>query len=373
MKKIREKTLILLKILMLSAAVWFCISETETVKTAVSGALLRCINIIIPSLYAMMAVSSLVIKSGITSRLPMPFKSVGRLLFGMDGDSLPIFIFSMFAGYPAGAKMLCTGYDSGYISKKSAGLLMGICFGAGPAFIFGCISGQLYSSPLAGKIILISTVSANFILAFLISFLLRKNSGNEHSVRRKITVTGDILTECIISGGKTIAEICFMITAFSVLTAMLDTYGILHHAAKIFSGISGFSLDTSAKLLPAFLDITAVNDLPENNYSLLPYLCALTSFGGVCVIFQISAVVSGRLPLKPLILLRSAAALLSFIICRIIMPFMMRDEVVSASSITVKTYKAPSPVPSLMIILMTFMLMCEYGSILKCNKKNKNI
>lgn len=372
MKKIPEKTLTALKILLLITGVWFCISETEAVKTAVSGALGRCINIIIPSLYAMMTVSALVIKSGLTSKFPRPFKSVGRLLFGMNENSFPIFLFSMFAGYPAGAKMLCTGYSGGKISKKSAGLLMGICFGAGPAFIFGCISGQLYSSSLAGKIILISTVSANVILAFFVSFFLRRDSEIQKNAPNSFSITGEMLTECVISGGKTIAEICFMIIAFSIFTAMLDTYGIISAAADFFSKISGLSHDISAEFLPAFLDITAVNALPENNYSLLPYLCALTSFGGICVIFQISAVVSGKLSLKPLILLRTIAAILSFIICRSIMPFMMRNEVISASAAAVKTYKAPSPVPSLLIILMTFMLMCEYGNLIKCNKKQQN-
>ncbi|MDE5834370.1 MAG: hypothetical protein K2H26_02495, partial [Ruminococcus sp.] len=81
-----------------------------------------------------------------------------------------------------------------------------------------------------------------------------------------------------------------------------------------------------------------------------------------CVIFQISAI-SGKLSLKPLIFLRIISAVISFIICRIITPFMLSDETVPTSVINVRTHQAHTPIQSVMLVIMTFFLFCEYEKI----------
>ena len=108
------------------------------------------------------------------------------------------------------------------------------------------------------------------------------------------------------------------------------------------------------------MDVTAAGELPHGNYTLLPVLSAAVSFGGVCVLFQIASIFSGKLSMLPLILTRTAASALSFGICRLIMPYMLRNETVTAA-VTASVHKAPSPVPSVMLILMTFAVLRETG------------
>lgn len=360
MKNFSKKALFPIKLAAALLSAWYCLTETESTKTAVSEALSRCLNTIVPSLYAMLIISGFLIKSGIIDAVPLFFKRAGKILFGMNGSIYPIFLFSMFAGYPVGAKMLCSEYRSGSISKRHAELLSGICYGAGPAFIFGCISGQLYSSPTAGRIILLSTTASNILLAFAVSFLIRHSTA-ESSRRRSIDISGNTLTECILSGGRSMTDICFMIIAFSVIASVLKDYGTISAAGAFLSELSGIDADSSEQLLSAFLDVTSVNGLPRGDYTLLPYICALSSFGGICVIFQIAAVTSGCYSLKPLIFLRLAAAVLSFLICNSIMPFMLKEEVLAVSTFNAGAYKSGSPVPSVMLIIMTFMLFCEYS------------
>lgn len=368
MKKIKEKGFFCLKLILLGAAVYFCAAETELVKTAVSDGANRCLTVVIPSLYAMMIAAVMITKSGILSHTPDFVKNLGRALFGMGGECLPVFLFSMFAGYPAGARMITEQYSSGAVSARSASLLCGVCFGAGPAFIFGCISGELYSSGLPGKIIIISTAAANIITALIMSFYLRKKDTGKKDIRRPVRINGVLLTDSVASAGRTMGELCFMITAFSVITAMLGHFGVISAAAGAFSRITGFSEEVSGAFIPAVLDITAVRGLPENNYALLPWLCALVSFGGVCVIFQISAIVSGRFSVLPFIVIRLIVSVMSFGICRIIMPFMISEEIVSASSVNVSVHSSSSSVPSLMLMLMTFMIMAEYDKLVKIQK-----
>lgn len=368
MKKLKEKGTICLKSAVLLTAVYFCAAETDLVKAAVSDGIGRCLTVVIPSLYAMMIVAVMITKSGILSYIPRFARCIGRMLFGMGGENLAVFLFSMFAGYPAGAKMITEQYSSGNISENEASLLCGVCFGAGPAFIMGCISGTLYGSGTAGKIIIISTVSANILTALAVSFFLRKSGNSAGAPRRQINISGSLLTESVVSAGRTMGELCFMITAFSVITAMLGHFGVISAAAGIFSDFTGFSREVSEAFIPAVLDITAVRGLPSDNYALLPWICVLVSSGGICVLFQTAAIIAGRFPLRKFILLRSIASVLSFWICRLIMPFMLRGEIVAASSVDIGAYSASSPVPSVMLLLMTFIIMAEYDKLVKIPK-----
>ena len=350
MKKCIKIIAELLKAGVLMWAAYYCMTDTADAGAAVSGAVNRCLTVVIPSLYAMIIVSGLIVKSGTAAVCGRFTGRAGRIVFGMDSEVFPVFLFSMLGGYPVGAKMLADMYSEGRLSKRSAELLSGVCFGAGPAFVTGCISGQLYGSPAAGRIIMLSTISADLITAFALSFVLRR-SAESHGTQQRFRLSGSMLTECISSAGRSMAEICFTIAAFSVFSGMLLSSGVLSAAGG----------EITQKLVLTFLDVTAAGELSHGNYALLPWLSAAVSFGGVCVLFQIAAIVSGRLSMLPLIVTRLAASVLSFGICSLIMPYMLRNEAVPAAAVGASVHSAPSPVPSVMLILMTFSLLNSYS------------
>lgn len=331
---------------------------------------MRCLTTIIPSLYAMLIISGILINSGILGKIPKFAALPGKLL-RMSPDIFFIYIISQFAGYPVGAKMLCTAWENGHLTKKHAELLTGVCYGAGPAFIFGCISSQLYSGKTAGQLILISSMGANLILALLISYLL-KMSPNQSKNTAGFKLSAEMLTENILSAGRSMAVICFMITAFSVLSAFLREIGITESLSRIIADTGLLSTEVAQGAVLAFLDVTAVSALPHNNYEILPLICALSSFGGVCVLLQISAVTSGKLSIKPLILLRTAAAVLCGIICRIIMPCFLAGTTITAADTNISLHSSSTPIPSLILIIMTFFVFTESESLrrrcIPCNK-----
>ena len=157
---------------------------------------------------------------------------------------------------------------------------------------------------------------------------------------------GNVFTDCVVSAGHSLAQVCFMIAAFGVLTGMLDSTGVLKASGH-------------PELARAFLDVTAVEGLPHGDWTLLPWLSALVSFGGVCVIFQIGAIASGRLDLRPFIIIRTSASVFSFWICRLIMPFMLRNVTAEVSAMGTSLHSAPSPVPSIMLMLMTLAVISD--------------
>ena len=360
MKKYSEFASKGLKLLVLIIIVLMCMTQTRLVGGAVSDGINRCLTVVIPSLFAMTAVSGIIVSSGITSCVPNRFSRMTQRIFGIDGSVLPIFIIGQFAGYPVGTSMLLTEYSEGRLSKRHTEILSGLCFGAGPAFIFGCISGQLYSSSAAGIIIAVSCMAANILALLVLSPFLRK--GTSQAQKEKcFSLTADTVTESIISSGNSMFRICFTIMAFSVISAFSDFFGISTNAGRLLSRLTDVSADTGTKLFSAFLDVTNVSGLPHNDHTLLPMICVLTSFGGICVIFQLAALTSGKLSIKPLLLTRAVISIASGVICRLVMPFFLRHELTAASAVNFHLHKEVSPIPSIMLIIMTVMLFVSYN------------
>lgn len=336
MRKIKN----ILAVALIIIFVLFCFFHAETVKSAVYDAIMRCLTVIIPSLYAMMIISGLLVKSNIAS--------AGRLFSG---------IFSMLAGYPVGAKILSSQYADGSINRKNAELLSGIFFGAGGAFIFSCTS-------YGGGLILSSNIMANAILFLMLTFYFRKNP-IEKNKRKKIEFSAEMLINSVNSAGHSMAEICFAVLAFAVITAVLRDFGVLSFLAEILSQASGFSVETAEKIICSAIDVTAINDLTKENANLIPVASGLVSFGGFCVFLQISAIFKGKMSVFPLILFRTAAGILSGLICKILLFFFADDEIIAVSLINTHLHKSPSPVPSILLIIMTAVLFWEYEKSLK--------
>ena len=337
----------------------FCAADTAAVSQAVYSSMLRCINTVIPSLFAMMAVSSVIVRSGIAELMPKWFGRVSRFIFGMDETEFPIFSFGMFAGYPVGVKMLCELYTAGRISKRRAELLSGLCFGAGPAFIFGCIAPRFFGSERIGLLILISVVSANIVTALGASFFLRHAVEKQPYPRRSVTISAEMLTDCVLRSGRAMADICIMVVGFSVFTAFLVRTGTMAAAGELLGKLLRLDRVSGEALTAALIDVTNIVSNAGGGHLLLPYVSGAVSFGGLCVFFQLRVLTAGKFSLKPFIIMRAAAAVISFAVCRALLPYFIFGEAIEAASVEVSGHGTDSAVPSVMLIIMVVMLMLE--------------
>ncbi len=319
----------------------FCLFSSNDVKSAAIMGINRCITIIIPSLYAMMTASVLLMKCGVLSSAGRYISPITRRIFGMNGEMGAVFLFSIISGYPVGAKMIYSMYAENRISKQTAEIMTGICFGAGAAFIFGCAA----STTEIGGLILVSNLSAELIIAIILSSYFRKNPIAEK--KRKITISGDVLTDSVASAGKSLGDMCFCVIIFSVFTKMVEKSGIVGKLADVFR------LDGS--IFSAVLDITAISEISVD----IPTAAALISFGGVCVFFQISAIFRGKLSVFPLVAMRIAAAVLSYGICHILQPIFISGDVTAVFAASGCMHREASPVPSVMLIIMTAVVIAK--------------
>ncbi len=318
----------------------FCIIKSGIVQEYLYDAVLRCLTVVIPSLYAMMIMSDILVKSGIIEKISQYF-----------GLFIPVFIFSMFAGYPVGTKIMTEQYRNGIITKRQAEIYSGLCFGGGPAFINGCVVSRLYGKSSLGMLIFISLIVADILCAVVILPFSGKIQKIKKS--RKIGINYKIINDSIFNSGKAMTRICLCITAFGVVNAFLDYLGAADFCGSMISVITHRDISSCRGVFSAFLDITNVKALPCGDMTLLPVICAILSFGGLCVIFQLMAVTEENISVIPIIIIRTVCGLFSYIICRMLLPFFIVMESVEAASMAVHFYKAPNPVPSVMLILMT--------------------
>ncbi len=329
----------ILTVLFAASFCLFCLFFSVQVKSAVGEGINRCITIIIPSLYAMMAASAILLKSGVLSTVGRWISPVTRLIFGLNGESAAVFLFALVSGYPVGAKMIYSMYIEGRLDKKTAEIMSGLCFGSGAAFIFGCAA----STAEIGGLILISNLVAEFIMAVILSSYFRKNLIKENL--RKTAVSADILTDSVASSGRALGDMCFCVIIFAVFAEMAEYCGLL----ALFGG----------DLYKAVLDVTAINDISAD----IAVKSALVSFGGVCVFFQISAIFRGKMSILPLVVMRSGAAALTYLICRLLQPFFLSGEITSVFAQNSCMYRETSPVPSVMLIIMTGVVIAETAKI----------
>jgi hypothetical protein len=139
---------------------------------------------------------------------------------------------------------------------------------------------------------------------------------------------------------------CLCVIIFAVFAEMAEYCGL----SQIFG----------CDLYKAFLDVTAINDISAD----IAVKSALVSFGGVCVFFQISAIFRGKLSILPLVIMRTFAAVSSFFICRILQSYFIVGDV-QAFAAGQKLYRESSPVPSVMLIIMTGVVIAEMAKIYK--------
>ena len=324
----------------------FLITNQVSIRQSVIDAIDRCMNVIIPSLFAFMALSGIITSSGAYITISKPFFWLSYIT-GIPKDLLCVFFISNIAGYPVGAKLISDLKDKGLIDNHSAKTMLCFCYGAGPAFLVSVAGLALYGNAKIGVFIFVSCALSNLIIA---SVLCRIKKPRVETVQNHFSITAQMLNDSVLSAGKSLFGICLMIVFFSAIVAILDECGCLNWIADFLP------VSNSECLVKSMFEISSITQITRIPYSYIPIISGICSFGGVCVLLQTSSVVGGRFSIKPFLLIRPVASLLSafnsYWLCR----FMLPDNLTAVSSnqqIFVKVYNF---IPSVCLILMIFLL-----------------
>ena len=140
--------------------IWFCIitiSGGESVKLGISEAVDRCMNIIIPSLFVFMALSQILVSSGLYYCVSMPFYPISRFIMGIPPQLFFVFLLGNTAGYPVGVKLLSDLCQRKIISQRTAKIMSCFCCCGGPAFYSGTVGLAVFGCTGAGIAVFIHT------------------------------------------------------------------------------------------------------------------------------------------------------------------------------------------------------------------------
>ena len=265
--------------------------NSAAVSEAVRSAVAMCLDVMIPSLFAFTVLSVYLQNSGLAETALKPLTKPLSGLLRLPEELGAVFILGNIGGYPVGARLLRSLVEQGRLSRSDAGRLLCCCYGSGPSFVISVVGMRAFDSAAAGVVMFCACFLSSLVIAVAVC-----RSG-ERIVLKPREARCDLSAECFIdsvmSAARVMLTVCAMITVFTAAMAIVS--------------IGGSDRD----VLSALLEISRVGSLsPEGTFA-MPLCGALLSFGGVCVVLQVVAIGSGRLPLKCFLLSRIPAAALS--------------------------------------------------------------
>ena len=303
-----------------------------------------CAEIIVPSLFPFLVLSSFATLSGTTDFLGKKTDSFFRKIFNLSGRGGAVVFFSLFAGFPVGVSMACDLFMKNKISKTEAERIALSCVNAGPAFVIGAVGSTLLSSFKAGLLIFISLSVSSVFITYLSKFIFPENLQiNNHNLSH--SSISQSLVSAVYNASKSMFSICSWIIFFSCFLNLItsksenETFTL---AATSFLEVCSGSILLSEKCSPVILS-------------------ALIGWGGLCVHTQVfPSVLKIGIKAKVYFCFRILNCTFSSIICYFLFKIFPCEVSVFSQGITAvsKTFAVSAPA-AIGLILMSAILILD--------------
>lgn len=201
-----------------------------------------------------------------------------------------IFILSVLAGYPMGAKLICEQYNKKYINSIEAEKMLSFCSVSGPMFMIGTVGFGMFNSYKAGVIIFIAN-----IIACLINGLIFKNKSSKTTYTNSyntINITHFNIADIVYDSLNSILMVGAYIVISFILIDLLNFLKIFYFISSAICKIFNYSYaaDVIECCLKGCLEITRGAADLSNLVIPLKLKTILASgiigFGGISVLLQ---------------------------------------------------------------------------------------
>lgn len=322
---------------------------SEDAAAASKDAIQRCINIIIPSLFAFMAVAEIISRCSLHRRLSKPFDRLAQLLFGMPNGTFPLFLLANTAGYPVGIGMLAASVRSGGTDKRTAELMSVYCYAGGPSYAVAVVGEAVYGSKAVGLIIFFSSLLTNLVLATIIN---RVGKIKVSEAPAPVPLTSSAFVDSVTAAGENVLKMCGIIVFFSAMTAALRVDAFIEAAVEC-----GTLTHSIGVLLRSALEISCITALHPSAIGAVPLASAIMSFGGLCVQLQLLTLLKDAFSVRLFYLTMPLRILLNYgisqLLCRAFLPDNLPTFAASGQIIV----EIDNFVPSICLIMMIFILV----------------
>lgn len=297
-----------------------------------------CIETLIPSLFPFFLISRLLTQQLSSTRFPIIEK-----ICGVPRGCGSIVLIGLLGGYPTGAQNLYSAYESGTLRKVDAQRMLAFCSNAGPAFIFGMLSGKFSSLLIPWILWGIQITSAILVGIFY--------PGRNVSRVCKSQSKPNSLASNMQASIQAMLTVCGWAILFRSALEILQL--------RLFSGFSAGLNTVLAGLLELSVGCHSLSKISDEGIRFL-LCCVFLHFGGICVLMQTASVV-GTLGIKDYIcgkLLQTAIGLV-IAVCflpliepnhhSLVSPFLAVGLMIAVFYVIIRNYKKTVAFPKNML------------------------
>lgn len=292
----------------------------QAVFSGAEEGLLLWFQIIFPTLFPFLVVTSLLLSSGGLNLITRLFGGLFRRIFRVTQNGAFAVLAGFLCGYPMGAKVTADLLRAEKISDREARYLLSFCNNTSPVFIINFIVWKTFGNERLMLPTLLILIGSPVLMSFIFRriYLKGRHPFPEPSAalkEKKTRFDFSVLDSCMMNSFEAIVKVGGYIILFSVLLSLLEELSgqnsILIAAAPALEVTNGILLLSSS-----------VSD-PGLRYAAV---LGLTSFGGLCSAAQTQCMLEGTdLSVIPYIIQKlttaAAASLLSFIYLALFSPF----------------------------------------------------
>lgn len=286
----------LLLVLCMIGVLWF---PAETASGAGRG-VAYCMNILVPSLFPFMTLSTLMVLSGFAERIGYLLRGVVRGLFYLPGCAGAAILMSLVGGYPVGAKSIAALREKGSLTDEQAARMLCFCVNSGPAFVITAVGYGMLGSIRSGLLLLTALIFPPIIFGIGMGIVVRKRGiscGTPAPVSRKKEQTGlPAIVTATADASRATLMMCAFVILFSALNYLLHAAGISVFLAQLLTAC-GISSNTASAALSVLLEVVSGCTECAVTGVGLPFIAFALGWGGLCIHFQIFSVL-GSIPIS---------------------------------------------------------------------------
>lgn len=291
---------------------------------------------VLPSLFPYFFVSAALTKLKTPERLSEFFAPLFRKVFAVSGIISYAFFISVISGCPVGAKIVSDLKEKGFISEEEGARASVLCSVFSPSFIISGI-GSAFGSIKFSVALFCCHILSDICAGVIFSFYKRNSAKKSHNAEYiknggvsqanspqkeyKPATASNFLYECAYNSVVSVLVVGGLITLFSVLSSLLEFYGILTPVLSAAQSVTGSRAIAEGLVFGALECTGGIGRLSATGVCTQSFIAAaaICGFGGVSAIAQSLAYLKkAKIKTAPFVLSKFAAAVLNSLFALIV-------------------------------------------------------
>ncbi len=253
-----------------------------------------CLEILVPSLFPFMILTSFIVNSGISEKIQSIFSPITKFLFFLPGCTAPAIFLSFVGGYPVGAKGLKSLYEKKEINLEQLSRAMYFSVNSGPAFIISVVGDIFLKNHLFGVTLFFIQITLSLIIASICAVIARLNNTpfyykEEKNFHKKDLLISQALVESCEETSESMINMCVLVIVFC---CALNIFKNLNIASIILNLIKNMKINTSVfkSIFCCIMEMTSGCKTAASLNAPLWVTAFAIGYGGTCAHMQITSI-----------------------------------------------------------------------------------